>query len=882
MCPAPVQSKPKTTYVMTPEQQAVQDARDKFFDTHKGINPVFLKACLTREDLAEAMSAKLFAEAGVIISTNHLLVGGTFKKEVNVINADGKTISGIKDRKGFVKASVEGGCGYYAQNHATGEEIRGSLTIDDVDQYLSSFNKSDLDERGWLRSDLVMKKVGSTAAPQRSEQATLSREQIEAERQRREQEEAILQRGRQDNAARLCQTRFATAQQNRLNFTSNQPDVHIPMHGNHQYLVDKYDYFLPNIEPYLQNTLIEKNNRPIHEQVLLVPGYRSSDDKLINIQPIQVSMEGDKYEYKSNGKYKYSKKNTPNAEKTGMYHPVFNHPTNDTEIILAGEGLTSAAAFAIGMDVLNDPNKDKIAVISVFDANNAFPTLKTMAERFPNATIIYATDNDLHKYNQAAAEGRTIRNAGLDAANKLETIGIPSVTPDISLLHNGQSDWDDVLANIRDTLTERNGSPASFDETMQYFQPLVQQTMQQTLENFKERLAQINSELQQNAGVSNETVNQAQEQYQAQQTQQHQQEKVSDMLNPSIPERSITDDIVLAASNVNFKKLLVNVMDTLKEYPPTQHWSNELDGSITLLNQMPIDPDISKKHTQKELAQASRNTLESFAKLITAGTTHNYDGIDNRQLVATIGDQHWVQYGGVNPKYVEAFNSAVDNVATNTAQQPSQFDKPKWLGLLQDAIADKIIETANAMGQPVPATNAPLNTQTHQKQVDSNTAYMFRESLKDHQFANGVDFLVGKLQVDGKYESTQVEQLRQAITQTIEHHKSQPATFPRRESLVEASSSLASMLSAGINDKEKLIADINTQMPVLPKYKNSFISTIQREITQPLQASNQHLPSWTQAFIHEQPQQQASLQAHQQATNDKKKDLTSTANDLAL
>ena len=71
-------------------------------------------------------------------------------------------------------------------------------------------------------------------------------------------------------------------------------------------------------------------------------------------------------------------------------------------------------------------------------------------------------------------------------------------------------------------------------------------------------------------------------------------------------------------------------------------------------------------------------------------------------------------------------------------------------------------------------------------------------------------------------------------------------------------------------------------MPVLPKYKNSFISTIQREITQPLQASNQHLPSWTQAFIHEQPQQQASLQAHQQATNDKKKDLTSTANDLAL
>lgn len=71
-----------------------------------------------------------------------------------------------------------------------------------------------------------------------------------------------------------------------------------------------------------------------------------------------------------------------------------------------------------------------------------FQTLKTMAERFPNATIIYATDNDLHKYNQAeASEGRTIRNAGLDAANKLETIGIPSVTPDISLLHNGQSDW---------------------------------------------------------------------------------------------------------------------------------------------------------------------------------------------------------------------------------------------------------------------------------------------------------------------------------------------------------------------------------------------------------------------------------------------------------
>lgn len=160
---------------------------------------------------------------------------------------------------------------------------------------------------------------------------------------------------------------------------------------------------------------------------------------------------------------------------------------------------------------------------------------------------------------------------------------------------------------------------------MQYFQPLVQQTMRQTLENFKQRLAQINSELQQNAGVSNETVNQAQEQYQAQQTQQHQQEscRYAKSINP---ERSITDDIVLAASNVNFKKITCECHGhTFKEYPPTQHWSNELDGSITLLNQMPIDPDISK-HTQKELAQASRNTLESFVKLITAGTTHNYDG----------------------------------------------------------------------------------------------------------------------------------------------------------------------------------------------------------------------------------------------------------------
>jgi phage/plasmid primase-like uncharacterized protein len=120
---------------------------------------------------------------------------------------------------------------------------------------------------------------------------------------------------------------------------------------------------------------------------------------------------------------------------------------SDAETIVIAEGFATAATLKEAYDASN-PTQERVTFIAAFDAGNVPSVARSVRERYPEAKIVIAADNDL---KQVATDGR---NPGLARATEAsQEVGGKVLAPPDSVLTSETSqvigsDWNDVQKRL--------------------------------------------------------------------------------------------------------------------------------------------------------------------------------------------------------------------------------------------------------------------------------------------------------------------------------------------------------------------------------------------------------------------------------------------------
>lgn len=658
------------------------------------LHPMYAKAGLSPQHTAEVASAMLY-EIGIDIAASDLVDGGEFKNkdDISVYHAKkDRWISGRTSQKGWAHFHNDGAPVVSGTNYPNGEEIKKEvITLEKCAEYLSEFSMDMLNDKGWLKPEYVPQ--GNETAPTIvvDEEARARKEQERKEK--RQQEEIERKQKRLDGAKNVkVSIDKAIAAHAKVVASGNN----IEPHANHAYLQKKYGEDLPHYNPYLKSLLASDITfaswaKPDEVYPLYQPGYdimtgdlsalqRTSHDAIPEKKkPEPGSKTNFIKQYNEDGSPKIVKKFASGTNASNSATPVFNYPSEHIKTYYLSEGITTGASWAAVMDMQNDPDAKDSCVLSCYNASNIAKVASDLREKYPAVNMVIIADNDFQTEN----------NDGQKYANEArEEHGAIVVTPPIAYLKDGQSDWDDIIKNIRDALTleaQKEHGPAA-------------RASFESVRNVAKRV--IDTEYHQ---AINSVIEEADDLIQRATDTVERREKAS---APAAKD----DTLLLAIQDPEFKRLTASVFKISSFLEHSKEW--KMPNTVSsLLNNIEFDDTELKALDETKRRQVLTESSATLVEVLTSNKTHNSLNVDNKMLITTLTED-W----DVNPNYTKAFLNKLD---TNTSSGIQGSNEPEPIFVTD--FTQKLVETyqqtiANRQAQAAQQSNEPPKPSQPQSQ----------------------------------------------------------------------------------------------------------------------------------------------------------------------
>lgn len=664
------------------------------------LHPMYAKAGLSPQHTAEVASAMLY-EIGIDIAASDLIEGGEFKNkdDISVYHAKkDKWISGRTSQKGWAHFHNDGAPVLSATNYPNGEELsKEVITLEKCAEYLSDFSMDMLNDKGWLKPEYVPK--GNETAPTIvvDEEARARKEQERKEK--RKQEELERKKKRLEGAKNVkVSIDKAIAAHDKIVASGNN----IEPHANHPYLQRKYGEDLPHYSPYLKSLIASDITfaswaKPDEIYPLYQPGYDIMTGQLTALQRTfhdaipekKKPAPGEKTkfikQYKEDGTPVLVKKFASGTNANNSATPVFNSPSENIKTYYLSEGITTGASWAAVMDMRNDPDAQDSCVLSCYNASNIAKVSADLREKYPQVALVVIADNDY----------QTLNNDGQKYANEArEEQGAIVVTPPISYLKDGQSDWDDVISNVREALTieaQKEHGPtakASFESVRQVAKRIID----------SEYLQALNSTIEETDDLIKKATDTVESR------------RNNNASNPSAKD----DTLLLAIQDPEFKKLTASVFNVAGFLDHSKEWKMPKTVA-SLLSNIDFDDKALKALDQAQRKKVLADSSEVLVELLTSNKSHNALDIENKMLITELTKGDW----DVNPNYTKAFLAKFDSNVT-PGRQSSNEPEPmfvtdftqKLVEQYHQIIANKQAQTAQQSNeQPQPTQEQVVNVE---------------------------------------------------------------------------------------------------------------------------------------------------------------------------
>lgn len=630
------------------------------------LHPMYAKAGLTQDHTAQAASAMLY-EIGIDIAASDLTNGGTFydKDDISVYHAKkDRWYKGRTSQKGFVQFHNDGGPVIArAINYPNGEELRSEVvTLEMCAKHVPGFSMDMINAQGWLKPEYVPS--GNESAPVITIDPEARALQDAQRKEQRAKDEAD-RRQKRLNGAKTVKAAIDKSVEAHAKVVASGNNIE--PHGNHAYLKRKYGDDLPQYAPYLKSLIASDITfaswaKPDEIYPLYQPGYdiltgqmtalqRTSHDAIPDKVPGKNGKTNFIKQYDENGSPKIVKKFASGTNANNAATPVFNAPSDDIKTFFIAEGYTTGVRWARAMDMANNPNAKDFSVLSCYNAANIPKVAADLRVKHPKANLVIIADNDW----------QTPNNDGQKYANEArEESGAIVVTPPVSYLKDGQSDWDDVGKNIQDALTieaQKEHGPnakASFESSMDVLKRIIE----------AEYLQALNSVIEE----ADVLIKQATE-------------KVSERENSSLPIAK-HESMMLAIQDPEFKNLTSAAFKVAGVLDHSKDWTMPKTVS-SLLNNIDFDDSALKALNEAQRRQVLKDSSAALVEVLTENKSHNSMGHENKMVITELS-KVW----DVSANYTKAFLGSLD---ANVESGRQRINSPEPVFITE--FTHKLIET---------------------------------------------------------------------------------------------------------------------------------------------------------------------------------------------